>query len=680
MTTVEAQAHFGNIDHGPPDMDAVVVAVPADRTESGQLSPGRIRLAIAAILTLTGFLTIWGLDRNGYANTYYAAAAQAAAADWRAMFFGALDAPGWITIDKPPLSIWVMGLSVRLFGLSAWSLLLPQALMGVATVGILFAAVRRWAGASAGLLAALVLAMTPVAVLIFRFDDPDALLTLLLVAAAWALTRGIDAGQLRWLLLSGVLVGMGFQTKFLQAFLVLPAFGLVLLIGGAGSLIQRVGNLIGSGIAVLVASFWWVAVVEAIPLVQRPFTGGSATGGPLDLLLGYDGLGRILGEGAGGAAGPFGGAGSLFGGPAGPFRLMGAPWDGGIGWLLPLALALTTIGLCLAVRRARLTGRRDRQLLGYLLWGGWLVTHVVVFSFMSGIVHSYYAVTLAPAVAATVGMGIADLWAWRRGSILGGLIMGLCFIGTAAWSYETLSSIPGSLPGMGILVLALGVIGGLLVAIPAGMTARAHRAAIRASARIGLLAGLAAMLLGPAAWSVSTTLAAQAGGDPVPGPAQAGQAGFGGFIRGGLARGFGGGASPVPGADVSRDGLATWLLAHQTTEDWIAATSGAMDAASLQLAAGRPVMAMGGFIGSDPSPTLAQLQGLVAEGRLRYVLLGRGQGLGGFLGGSNNRTRDDWVRSTCVVVTDPSLGASGGQRASLYDCAPGRASSEAVSP
>jgi len=322
----------------------------AELAVATDLDPRRVRLAISAVLVLTAFLTMWGLDRNGFANSYYAAAAQAAAADWRAMFFGALDAPGWITIDKPPLSIWVMGLSVRTFGLSAWSLLLPQALMGVAAVGVLFAAVRRWAGARAALLAALVLALTPVAVLIFRFDDPDALLTLLLVAAAWALTRAIDDDCLRWLVLSGALIGLGFQTKYMQAFLVLPAFGLVLLVGGAGNLGRRVRGLLLAGAAVLIASGWWVAVVEAIPLDQRPFTGGSATGGPLDLLLGYDGLGRILGQGGGGpggggAGGAFGGAGALFGGPAGPFRLLGTPWDGGIGWLLPLAVVLTVIGL-----------------------------------------------------------------------------------------------------------------------------------------------------------------------------------------------------------------------------------------------------------------------------------------------------------------------------------------------
>ena len=206
-----------------------------------------MRIAIAAILGLTALLATWGLDRNGFANTYYAAAAQAAATDWRAMFFGALDAPGWITIDKPPLSIWVMGLAVRAFGLGAWSLLLPQALMGVATVGILFATVRRWAGARAGLLAALTLAVTPVAVLMSRFDDPDALLTLLLVAGAWALTRGIDSGRLRWLVLSAALVGLGFETKFLQAWLVLPAFGLVVLVGGAGGIGRRLGHLFAGG-------------------------------------------------------------------------------------------------------------------------------------------------------------------------------------------------------------------------------------------------------------------------------------------------------------------------------------------------------------------------------------------------------------------------------------------------
>ncbi len=336
-----------------------------------------VRLALGAILALTAFLTVWGLDHNGFANTYYAAAAQAAAADWRAMFFGALDAPGWITIDKPPLSIWVMGLSVRVFGLSAWSLLLPQALMGVATVGILFAAVRRWTGARAGLLAALVLAITPVAVLIFRFDDPDALLTLLLVAAAWSLTRGIDTGRMRWLLLSGVLVGLGFQTKFLQAYLVLPAFGLVLLVGGVGSLARRIAQpgrgrhrsahrrrLVGGGgggrsrspngpsrVAAPPAGHstcCWVTTVSAASWVRRAGRCGS---------------------------GHSRGAGSLFGGAAGPAPAPrvrpGTRASAGCchwRWCSPWSV------VCLAIARARRTGRRDRSLLGYLLWGGWLVT------------------------------------------------------------------------------------------------------------------------------------------------------------------------------------------------------------------------------------------------------------------------------------------------------------------
>jgi len=631
----------------------------------------RTHIALAAILTLTGLLLIWGLDRNGFANTYYAAAAQAGAADWRAMSFGALDAPGWITIDKPPLSIWVMSLSVRAFGLSAWSLLLPQALMGVATVGILFATVRRWAGARAAVLAALVLALTPVAVLMFRFDDPDALLTLLLVAAAWALTRGIDSGRLRWLLLSGVLVGLGFETKFLQAYLVLPAFGLVVLVGGVGSLAHRLGSLVGAGIAVLLASASWVVAVEAIPLAQRPFIGGSATGGPLDLLLGYDGLGRILGTAAGRTGGPFAGVGSLFGGPPGPFRLLGTPWDGGIGWLLPLAMVLAAIGLWLALRQARHTSRRDRRLLAYLLWAGWLVTHVAVFSLMSGIVHSYYAVTLAPAVAAIVGMGVMDMWAWRRDSMVGGLVLGACIIGTAWWSSQLLSATRGAASWLGPSVLVLGVVGGCLVAVPSRMTGRLGTWGQGGPGRVGLACALAAVLLGPGAWSVATALTTQTGGDPVPGPVAASQDGVGGFIRG-RSGAFGGGGGPVPGADIGRNGLATWLLAHQAGEDWIAAASGAMDAAALPLATGRPVMAMGGFIGTDPSPTLPELQGLVTDGRLRYVLLSRGLGLGGLLAGTIARTRDDWVRATCQAITDASLGGSAGQRASLYDCAPAR--------
>ncbi len=656
MTALVGDGRSTQVDHGDPNPDAVVV-IAGPNEQAQELEPWRVRVAISAILGLTGLLTIWALERNGYANTYYAAAAQSAATDWRAMFFGALDAPGWITVDKPPLSIWVMGLSVRTFGLGAWSLLLPQALMGVMTVGILFATVRRWCGSGPGLLAALVMALTPVAVLIFRFDDPDALLTLLLVGGAWALSRGIDTGRTRWLVLAGALVGLGFETKFLQAYLVLPAFALVVLVGGTGGIGRRLGQLLIAAISVLIASGWWVAIVEAIPLAERPYIGGSTTGGPLQLLLGYDGLGRIVGEAAG-PGGAFGGVGAMFGGAPGILRLLAQPWAGGVGWLLPLATVLGVAGFMVRLVERPAAGRRDPWILGYLLWGGWLTTQVVVLSFMSGIVHSYYAVTLAPAVAALVGMGVVALWRWRRRSALGGLALGVCVVGTVWWATQVLAVAPSFAPWLGPLVLVLGAVGGLLLCLPRSVSVGAGPVA-----PMGLVLALVAILLGPTAWSVATVGVAQAGGDPVAGPPEASRGGVGGFLRGGLRNAFGTG--PFPGADVRQDGLASWLLAHHAGEDWIAAISGAAGAAGLQISSGQPVLAMGGFIGSDPTPTLGQLQELVHTGRLRYVLEQRGPIAGGLFASALGRVRDEWVRSTCLPIRDDQIGG----RVDVYDCA-----------
>src|SRR3954469_16559710 len=187
--------------------------------------PRWVRPGLIGLLLATAVLYLWGLGASGWANAFYSAAVQAGSASWKAFFFGASDAAASITVDKPPASLWVMALSVRAFGLSSWSILVPQALMGVATVGILWATVRRRFGPGAALLAGAPLALTPVAALMFRFNNPDALLVLLLTAAAWAVLRGVEDGRTRWMMLAGALVGLGFLTKQLQAFLVLPAFG-----------------------------------------------------------------------------------------------------------------------------------------------------------------------------------------------------------------------------------------------------------------------------------------------------------------------------------------------------------------------------------------------------------------------------------------------------------------------
>ncbi|HKB31547.1 MAG TPA: glycosyltransferase family 39 protein, partial [Streptosporangiaceae bacterium] len=241
------------------------------------------RPALAALLAATAALYIIGLGRSGWANEFYSAAAAAGTKSWKAMFFGSFDASSFITVDKPPASLWVSEISARIFGVNSWSLLVPQALEGVAATGLLYTTVKRWFGPGAGLLAGAVLAATPAAALMFRFNNPDALLVLLIVAAAYAVTRAIEDGRTRWLVLAGSLVGFGFLTKMLQALLVLPAFGIAYLVAGPPALGRRVWQVAAGGVATLVAAGWWVAIVQLTPASARPYIGGSTTNSVLQL-------------------------------------------------------------------------------------------------------------------------------------------------------------------------------------------------------------------------------------------------------------------------------------------------------------------------------------------------------------------------------------------------------------
>ena len=508
-----------------------------DRTDARALP------AFAGVVALAAVLYVVNLTVSGYANTYYAMAAQAASQSWSAWFFGSLDASNFITIDKPPLATMVMGLSVRLFGLSSWSILLPEALMGVATVAVLFLAVRRSFGTVAATIAGAVMALTPAAVLIFRYDNPDALLTLLLVSAAWALLRALDAGRMRWLALAGTLVGLGFMTKFLQAWLVLPVFALVWVVAAPGGWRRRIAGLAVSAGAVAVASLAWPVAVELVPAASRPYVGGSTGNSVFDLILGYDGLGRILG-GAGNGGGGNGGGGGGFGGATGILRMFNSEFGGQVAWLLPYALIALAGGLAARVR----AGRTDRRLVGYLLWGGWLVVQVLVFSFMSGTIHSYYTVVLAPAIGALVGAGTVELWRLRARTPVAGLVLAAAFVASGAWAWALLERTPAFVPGLGIAILATTVAAALVVAVPATLLPAGRRRVATVAAAVALVA----LLAGPAAYAAETMATAHSGGTPAAGPAgsSGGQAGG----PGGQARADGGVAG-VPGAGAG-DGTA----------------------------------------------------------------------------------------------------------------------------
>jgi 4-amino-4-deoxy-L-arabinose transferase-like glycosyltransferase len=624
-------------------------------------------LSMVGLAALSAILFLVNLTVSGYANTYYAMAAQAAGQSWSAWFFGALDSQAFITIDKPPLATMLMGLSVRLFGLSSVSILLPQALLGIGTVLVLFLAVRRSFGSRPAFIAGVVMALTPVSVLIFRYDNPDALLTFLLVSAAWALGRGLEGGRIRWAAFAAFLVGLAFMTKYLQAWMVLPAFALVWLVSAAGSVQRRIWGLLVSAAVVAVSSLWWVFVVDLIPAASRPYIGGSTNNSALQLLLGYDGLGRLFGNsptgsglssaldglafGNNGAVGPNGG----FGGVAGVFRMFNDAFGGQVAWLLPAAL----LSILAAVAIHRRSARTDRRVAGYLLWSAWLLVHVAVFSFMSGIVHAYYSVVLVPAIAALVGAAAVELWDHRATSRLAGLALAAGLVATGVTAWALLDRTSSFVPGLGIGILAVSIAAAMVIAIPAGLVRPfATRAAIALA--------LVAVLAGPLAYAGSTMTTALAGGDPQPGPMAQSGGGPGGAGQG--------------GSSVSQT-VIDYLVANQGSARWLVAVDGSNVAASIQLAAGQPVMTMGGFTGSDPYPSLDALKAAIASGELRFVVVGGGQGGpgggfggpgggpggggpgGGGNGGSATSEITSWVTSSCAAVTIN--GASTG----LYDCA-----------
>ena len=641
-----------------------------------------VRPAFVAVLALAAVLYLWNLTVSGYANTYYSAAALAGSQSWSAWFFGSFDANNFITVDKPPLSTMLMGLSVRLFGMSSWSILLPEALTGVATVGVLFLAVKRSFGPVAATIAAVVMALTPAAALIFRFNNPDALLTLLFVVSAWALLRSLENGSYRWMALAAACVGLAFLTKYLQAYLVLPGYALVFGFSANTTLRRRI---VGLGVAlavVLVTSGWWVAIVQMLPAASRPFIGGSTTGSPLDLIFGYDGLGRIFG-----ASGPGGGvgSGSGFSGEVGPLRLFNDQMFGQIAWFIPLAVVCLVVGLY----RRRWAHRTDLALAGYLLWGSWFAVTAIVFSYMSGIIHSYYAVALAPAIAALVGAGLVDLWNSRVRIWLGGIALGAVCLGTAWFGSTLLDRTPAFDPGLGTVAIVLAALALVALAV-ASLPAIAERVPVKKIALAAAAVGVFATLLAPAAYAIDTTGIAYGGGDPHPGPGTTsdagGQGGFdgiagglpGGAPAGGIPSGGPSGGAPTGqtatglpgdggglGGNTSDSALLQYLVANRGSAEWIVAANSAQEAGSIEIATSLPVMAMGGFTGSDPAPTLAQLKSYITSGKLRFVLASGGQG-GGFgapgAGSTDTSDRTSWVTSTCKLV-------SYGGSATLYDCA-----------
>jgi 4-amino-4-deoxy-L-arabinose transferase-like glycosyltransferase len=641
--------------------------------------PTWVRPALLALLVLTATLYLWDLGASGWANSYYSAAVQAGTRSWKAFFFGSTDASNFVTVDKTPASLWVMEVSARMFGVNAWSVLVPQALEGVAAVGILFATVKRWFSPAAALIAGAVFALTPVAALMFRFNNPDALLVLLLVAAAYTMTRALEDARMRWIVATGVFVGFGFLAKELQAFLVLPAFGLVYLVAGPPRLGRRIADTVLLGVTTLAAGGWWVAIVQLWPASSRPYIGGSQNNSLWNVLFGYNGFGRLTGNESGSVGGGQGATGRW--GPTGLARMFNPQFGGQISWLLPAALLLLVAGCAYTMKRARTD--RTRAALG--LWGGWLIVTGLAFSLGQGIIHEYYSVALAPAIGAIVGIGATTFWA-RRDHPLGRVLLGSVVAVTALWAYVLLNRTPTWFPMLRGALLVGGLVVGLAVAISPSVRGRVGAALAIAAVALGLAA--------PAAYTLSTVAKTYGGVLPTAGPASAagGPGGFGARANGGLAGGapggltggppargpfgggpFGGGAFAPPGPGAGRTGTRgpgggvggllngsepsaaiTALFEKSTGFRWTAAAIGANNAAGYQLASGRAIMAIGGFNGTDPTPTLAQFEQYVRAGDIHYFIAGGGGGGPGGAGGAGSGTSSaitQWVEQNFTAQT-----------------------------
>lgn len=692
------------------------------------------RLALGGVMMVALFMDFYQLGLNGFGNSFYAAGVRSMLDSWHNFFFVSYDPGGFVTLDKPPLGFWLQTLSSKLFGFTPFSVYLPQALAGVLSVLVLYWLVKRHFGVVAGLVASLALALSPISVVTNRNNTIDSVLALVLLLGAWAVIKAAETGKLRWLLLCAAIVGVGFNVKMLEAYLVLPAFGLLYLLAAPRTIWKRVGHLALAALVLLVVSLSWAVVVDMTPAAQRPYVGSSQDNSEISLAFGYNGVQRLLGgfgrssrtgngalrlrngqggnatsrnnnngfsgqngnnnsgftgqngggngngRGSGTAAAAFSGGMFNTGNP-GPLRLFGDALGGQIAWLLPFAI----LGMLALACQRKLRFQGDRQQQSLILWGVWLLTMGVFFS-VAGFFHQYYLTEMAPAVCALFGIGAVVMWRDYRMSGWRGWLLPLALAVTIVEQVYLLSAYPNW--GQWLIPLVAGV-GGLAVValIIARLLPRMRLYPESARYVLPVLSiGLLALFVAPTVWAALPVINNVESQMPAAGPSQ----GFG-------ARMGSGGGTNANGADTA---LIHYLESNQGSAKYLVATQSSNQADSLILATNRPVMAMGGFSGSDPILTQSQLVSLVKSGTVRYFLLSSGQGgqipaqlvnkipkqyrellAGAGFGGFNQQTSlTNWVTKSCKAVpssawqsaasTTTNGAAFGpGGRSQLYDCA-----------
>ncbi len=674
------------------------------------------RPELALLIVVAGLLNLWALSRNGWANDYYSAAVRSMSSSWHNFLYASLDPSGVMTVDKPPLSLWVQALSVRVFGYHSLSVLVPQALMGVASVALVYDLVRRRFGRVGGFVAGLALAVTPIMVAVSRHNNPDALLVLCCVAALWFTVRGLEDGRLRWLVLAGVAVGLGFETKMGVALAVVPGIAAAWLWcapRGRGRL-HALRQLLAGGAAMVIVGGAWPALVELTPASDRPWISGTSDNSVLSLIFGYNGLGRVSGQ----SGGPGGGGSSMFGGSPGPLRLLNSALGGQASWLLGFAL-VSGLGILVASRL-----KRAEPHTGWLIAvGGAFLTTAVLFSFASGIFHPYYVSLLAPFAAALAGAGAAQM---IGGGLSARIVAPAAVIAGVVTELVIRSRYPGQLPWLAPVLIVVGGLAALALIVTSGRRARA--------AAVG--AAVVALLLAPSVWAIDTLGYATSGTFPAGGPASVeaagGPGGFGGraFARAGSGPALFGpsgsheggagaresrppaGEAGLPGAGVAgatgspgegsaaapagppggafafgggaggggafgREGSLTEALTYVKGHGGgTIAVSSQSSAASAIIQDGAQIAGIGGFSGRESGVSVSWLAQEVGSGKIRWVLTSEqgaaGFGARGFGGGLPGDTRTGSttalaaVSKACTRIT--LSGSTSGSAQALYDC------------
>jgi 4-amino-4-deoxy-L-arabinose transferase-like glycosyltransferase len=642
--------------------------------------------ALAGVLGFSALLNLWALDQNGWANTYYSGAVDSMLRSWHNFFFVSFDAGGLVSVDKPPLALWLQAASAKVFGLSSLSLLVPEALCGVLAVAATYRIVRPRFGTAAALASALALATFPSVVAVARDNNPDMLLVLLMVLACGAGLRAVETGRLRSLIWSAVLVGLAFNTKMLAAYLVVPGLVLAYLICAPGSVRRRLAHLVAAGAVMLAVSAVWLTIVDLTPASQRPYVGSSQNNSAFGLAFNYNGVGRVEGQlggpgrvgGGGGAGGrtfqppagaqnglpgglpgfgggpggPRGGGGggpgsSAFGGPTGAFRLFSDGIGDQGGWMLPFALG-GALAIALTLKRRR----RDPRLAALIVFGGWFAVEALILSYSKGIIHPYYVSALGPATAVLAGVGavamvaLAKRGGWRLAVPLAAVA---ATVAVEVVLLRRVDFIEWWIP----LLLAVAV-GGATILV-----------GVRRWAAPAMATLLAALLLAPAAYATTVWDGPVNGTFPAAGTSQSGGPGGPSGPGGRRAGPFGGGGS-------SDAALARYVTTHQPGTKWDVLVQSANQAAPLILEQHVSVGSLGGFNGDDHVLDAKGLAKLVASGEARYVQSGSS------FPGRGGNSASEAVQSACREVPASEWGGSStattggggpfGGGGTLYDC------------